>query len=281
MGGVATFTGLSISKPGAGYSLQASSAGLATDVGSAFDVANDRLVVSTQPPGSVTAGGGFGLVVKAENGKGKVDTTFGGNVTLVDPFGQTLGGPTTVKAVKGVAAFSGLTIGQAGYLAWLSAASSGLPEVSTNVIDIVPGAAAQLAVSVAPGKVTAGAPFAVDVAVEDALGNVETAFSGSVKIALANNPGGATLGGTLSVPAVNGVAAFTDLTLDKTDPGYTLQATGAGLAAASTPEIDVTFCRRGHATGDRHPAAEYRDRRRRLHAGCQGRGWFWDRGYEL
>ena len=33
-------------------------------------------------------------------------------------------------------------------------------------------------------------------------------YNGSVTIALANNPGGGTLGGTLTVAAVNGVATF-------------------------------------------------------------------------
>ena len=152
---MATFTKLSISKPGSGYELQATSSGLATGIGSAFDVANDQLVVTTQPPASVAADSGFGLIVKAENGKGKVDTTFNGSVTVSDPFpGQTLDGTATVTAVKGVATFSGLSIGQAGDLTWLNVDSSGLPQVSTNTINVVPGAARQLVVSTAPGHVS-------------------------------------------------------------------------------------------------------------------------------
>ena len=51
-----------------------------------------------------------------------------------------------------------------------------------------------------------------------------TGYNGSVTIALANNPGGSTLGGTLTVPAVNGVATFSGLTLNKAGTGYTLKA---------------------------------------------------------
>ena len=242
--GVATFTKLSISKPGSGYELQATSSGLATGIGSAFDVANDQLVVTTQPPASVAADSGFGLIVKAENGKGKVDTTFNGSVTVSDPFpGQTLDGTATVTAVKGVATFSGLSIGQAGDLTWLNVNSSGLPQVSTNTINVVPGAARQLVVSTAPGHVSTStalesAPFEVDVAVEDAEGNVQTAYSGMVTLALASGPSGA-LGGTLKVAAVNGVAAFTGLTLDQAGD-YTLEATTAGLTSVTTSAIDVT-----------------------------------------
>ena len=43
-----------------------------------------------------------------------------------------------------------------------------------------------------------------------------------------NNPGGATLGGTLTAPALFGVANFSGLTIDQLGSGYTLQATPAG-----------------------------------------------------
>jgi hypothetical protein len=43
--------------------------------------------VMTQPPGNLTVGDGFGLVVAAEDSTGTVDTTFDGNVTVVNPNG--------------------------------------------------------------------------------------------------------------------------------------------------------------------------------------------------
>src|SRR5207302_1235655 len=48
-----------------------------------------------------------------------------------------------------------------------------------------------------------------------------------------------TLGGTLTATAVNGVATFAGLTLDKAGTGYTLQASGGGLAAATTNAVNV------------------------------------------
>ena len=45
-------------------------------------------------------------------------------------------------------------------------------------------------------------------------------------LALATNPNGATLGGTLAVNASAGVATFAGLTLDKAGAGTTLRATG-------------------------------------------------------
>ena len=75
--------------------------------------------------------------------------------------------------------------------------------------------------------------------VEDGFGDVVTSYNGSVTIALANNPGGGTLGGTLTVAAVNGVATFSGLTLNNLGTGYTLKVTASGLSSASTAAITV------------------------------------------
>jgi len=87
-----------------------------------------------------------------------------------------------------------------------------------------------------PSTVVAGAPFEVTVAVEGADGKPDPNYNGTVSISLANNPGGATLGGTLTVQANQGVANFPDLTLDQPGQGYTLQVTSdSGLSATTNP----------------------------------------------
>jgi hypothetical protein len=91
-----------------------------------------------------------------------------------------------------------------------------------------------------PGSVLAGGLISMAVSAEDAQGNVATSFSGKVTVALANNPGGSTLGGTLTVTANQGVAVFSDLTLNKSGTGYTLQATTPNLTAATTNAFNVT-----------------------------------------
>jgi len=83
--------------------------------------------------------------------------------------------------------------------------------------------------------------FDVQISAEDANGNVDTSFNGPVTMALDNNPGGATLGGTLTVNAVNGVADFPDLTLNKAGCGYTLKATSAGLTSVDTGSFTVSY----------------------------------------
>ena len=75
---------------------------------------------------------------------------------------------------------------------------------------------------------------------EDALGNVVTSFHGSVTLALVDyGNSGATLGGTLTVTAVNGVATFSGLTINRA--GYfAVSAAGTGLGGATTNAFRVT-----------------------------------------
>jgi hypothetical protein len=88
-------------------------------------------------------------------------------------------------------------------------------------------------------SIVAGHPFSVSVGTFDDDWNFTSHFSGDVTIALADNPAGAHLGGTLTVTAANGVATFSDLTLDQPGTGYTLQISSDGLATATTVPFDV------------------------------------------
>src|SRR5204863_6468619 len=85
----------------------------------------------------------------------------------------------------------------------------------------------------------AGAAFTppVQVTALDAAGNPVPSFTGSVTLALGGNPGGSTLSGTTTVAAVNGVATFFDLSLNKTSTGYWLTATGLNTATSSSMNI--------------------------------------------
>ena len=70
----------------------------------------------------------------------------------------------------------------------------------------------------------------VEVTAEDDLGSTVSTYNGTVTIAIAHNAGALTAGtlsGTLTVPAVNGVARFSNLCIDQPNlpgNGYTLQA---------------------------------------------------------
>jgi pantothenate kinase type III len=245
--GVATFSGLSIDRAGAGYSLLVTAGGFDSATSSAFDVvpaAPAQLIIGAQPSTSVTAGGGFGLTIDVEDAFGNIESRFGGSVTLAlaaNPAGGSLGGDLTTTASDGVADFSGLTIDKAGTGYTIQATASGLSAATTQSFDITASTPAQLVVSSEPAQaVTAGTGFGLGVLVEDAYGNIETSYDGRVTVALTGGPSGASLGGTLTRSANIGVADFSGLILTETGSSYTLDATSNGLTAATTTPFAVT-----------------------------------------
>jgi streptogramin lyase len=204
----------------------------------------DHFVVTQQPPSSLTAGSLFGLTVQAENSSGSLDSSFNGAVTVglaSNPGSATLGGALSVIASSGVATFSGLSLTTAAIGYTLQASASGVDNVATNAITVTAATPTQLVVTQQPpATVKVSSLFALQGSIEDAYGNVVTTASNGVSVAFANNPAGATLGGTLTVTASAGVASFTNLTINKLGSGYTLQVFSSGLPSATSNPINVT-----------------------------------------
>jgi plastocyanin len=92
-----------------------------------------------------------------------------------------------------------------------------------------------------PSNTAVGAAItpAVQVSVQDASGNPVTSSAAPITIAIGNNPGGATLGGTSTQNAATGVATFSDLTFDKPGTAYTLSASSSGLTSATSGGFNV------------------------------------------
>jgi hypothetical protein len=182
--------------------------------------------------------------VTAENSSGSPITSFDGTVTVAlatNPGGATLGGTLSVTASSGVATFSGLTLNKAASGYTLDASASGLGSGVTSSIIVTPAASSQLVITEEPpATVKPNGAFGLEASIEDAYGNVVTTATNQVSVALANNPTGATLGGTLSVSASQGVATFSGLIINKVGNGYTLQVSSSGVSSATTSAIDVT-----------------------------------------
>jgi Pro-kumamolisin, activation domain/Bacterial Ig-like domain (group 3) len=108
------------------------------------------------------------------------------------------------------------------------------------------GAATQLAFTAAgqPSTVAANTPISpagpVQVAIEDANGNIVAAATNQVTIAIGTNPGGGTIGGTVTATAVKGIATFNNLTISAPGTGYTLVASASGLTSATSLLFNVT-----------------------------------------
>jgi pantothenate kinase type III len=239
--GVADFSGLSLDQADSGYAIQAGAAGLSSATTTAFAVtpaAPSQLVITDQPPSSITAGAGFGLAVSVEDAYGNAEPSYSDNVSITLTGGTGLGGTLTIPARAGVADFSGLSLDQAGSGYAIEAGAASLSSATTTAFAVTPAAPAQLVITdQPPSSITAGAGFGLSVSVEDAFGNAEPSYIGNVSVTLT---GGTGLGGTLTIPAYNGVASFSDLTLDRADTGYTIHAADIGLMGASTTAFQVT-----------------------------------------
>jgi alpha-tubulin suppressor-like RCC1 family protein len=250
--GVATFANLTLDKTGASYSLTASSAGLTPDTSAAFAVSPGvaaKLSFTVQPAAAI-AGSTIGpaLQVAIQDALGNTVTGATSSVTLAitsgtGAAGATVSGSSSKSAVAGVATFYDLSIDKAGTGYSLTASSGSLPAVASAAFTVSPGAAAKLVFTVQPTAVTSGSTIspAVQVAVQDALGNTVTSSTVSVTLAITSGTGtsGAVLGGTLTQIAAGGVATFGSLSIDKAGTGYTLTVTATSLTSATSTGFTV------------------------------------------
>jgi hypothetical protein len=114
---------------------------------------------------------------------------------------------------------------------------------TVNGTVIVFGPAAKLAFQQQPPATAASASAftpAVAVSVLDASNNVVANSSATITLAIGTNPGGGILSGTLTQNAVNGVATFPGLSIDKAGNGYTLTASSGALTGATSNTFNIT-----------------------------------------
>ncbi|HYH99699.1 S8 family serine peptidase [Hyalangium sp.] len=172
------------------------------------------------------------------------DVTTGENTITValgaNPGNSTLSGSTTVDAANGVATFGNLSLDKvaAGYT--LVASADGLTGLTSAEFAVGPGAPAKLAIVTQPSNTQAGASItpAVSVIILDEFDNTTDAAA-EVSVSL-NDGGMAQLSGTTTVEAVNGVASFGDLWIDKVGTGYSLEVTSDFLDNVTTDTFDIT-----------------------------------------
>lgn len=98
-----------------------------------------------------------------------------------------------------------------------------------------------LVIIVQPGDTVRGGTITPPVQVElrGVEGNRVATADNTVTIALGTNPGEATLHGTLSRLAVNGLATFDDLMIDKKGRSYTLVVRSPGLPQVVTESFNI------------------------------------------
>jgi Carboxypeptidase regulatory-like domain/Divergent InlB B-repeat domain len=80
----------------------------------------------------------------------------------------------------------------------------------------------------------------VQVAIEDATGQIVATRTDPITLQIGANPGNASLAGTVTKNAVNGVATFSDLTLNQVGDNYTLVASTPQLPNAPSAPFNVS-----------------------------------------
>ena len=190
------------------------------------------------------------LQVAAEDAAGNIVLSFNQPVSLVvdiNNFG-TVTGTTEVTAVNGIATFSNLIISKPGGLQFhLRAFAPSLVAISGpfEVLGATPRKLVWMN-ALTPCHYV-GLNFGrVFAEVVDSIGDPVVTYTGLITLSLGNNPGGATLTGTLSgfpwnTPQIQpqGSILFRDLRLDQPGQGYTVIASGDGLESATSTPIDI------------------------------------------
>jgi RHS repeat-associated protein len=149
-----------------------------------------------------------------------------------------------VVPISGVASFTGLTVDRLGTFS-LTASGSGVQTTSGTFQVTGAATATQLAFVMQPTTTPAGQSMnLIQVAVEDAFGNIVSNANNPVAIALGANPSGAALSalspGTTSTLASGGYATFYYLTINFAGLGYTMVASSPGLKSATSVPFNIS-----------------------------------------
>jgi hypothetical protein len=218
VGGIASFSTLSLNKVGTGYTLSASDGSLGGAPSNMFNItpaAASQLVFGVQP-GDTIAGVAISpaVTVYIEDQFGNLvtnDNTDQVTVDVASGLGAfTVGSTTTQTAVGGMASFSNLVLDKSGAYTLGENATGDLTGKNSNSFAVSPAAVAQLAV-IAPANATAGTPFSVTVTAQDQFANVVIGYQGTVHFTKSDTGSGSAVPADYSfVLADDGVHTFSN-----------------------------------------------------------------------
>jgi hypothetical protein len=222
--------------------------------------------VSGSNPQTVTVSAGgtatvaFSVTCTPPLGNLTVTTSTSGLSLDLDGYTVAVNGQSRAISINGSVTFTGLPAGNqsvtlSGVAVNCTVTGSNPRDVtvpsgataSTNfTVSCVPGPATRLVFTVQPGNT---APFAtitpaVKANVIDAQGNTVTTYTGQVTIGIGRNGGlllPGTLSGTKTVSPVNGVATFSNLSINQKGNGYTLRVTSSGLTSAESVTFNIAL----------------------------------------
>jgi hypothetical protein len=248
--GIATFNDLSVSAPGSGYTLLATSPSVVPAASAPFVItptvsSTPVTLAFLQPPSNALTKAAIApaVTVVVEDGSGNPVTNSTNPVTLALTGVSGLAGTLTATPQDGIATFSNLSVGTAGTYT-LTATSPSLTSATSAsfVITALGGSAppppVKLAFQQQPTNASTGATIApaVTVVVEDSNGNTVPTAVNPVTLTLV---GGTGLAGTLSVIPKNGIATFNNLNVSNAGT-YSLAATSTSLVPAVSTGFTIS-----------------------------------------
>jgi hypothetical protein len=149
--------------------------------------------------------------------------------------GGSLGSASATTNSSGVATIDRWTMGTTAGTNTVTATAGTLPPVTFTAIGL-PGAPAQLVIVTQPAGAMNEAPLETQpvVQIRDRYGNLVTTATSSVTASIVSGAG--TIGGTVTVHAVGGIATFTDLALGgiQSNGEAVLRFTASGLTPATS-----------------------------------------------
>ncbi len=169
----------------------------------------------------------IGIFLKVPASSSSTDVLAISGIQVIAQNGNTgASGPGDIYMGLGSYSINGITGGAAG--------------TDFGDLSLVAGAPTQLSYISEPVTTTYGQAIPeVDVAVEDQFGNQCLADS-TTQVSLAITPGtgtpGAVLNGGAAIPVQDGLAAYTDLTINIVGTGFTLDAAASGFSTATNPD---------------------------------------------
>jgi hypothetical protein len=165
--------------------------------------------------------------------------------TAKDSSGNAISGVsyTWASSVTNIATInsgSGLATGVAAGTTQITASAEGVTSPADTLTVTAAPVATSISLSTPASLNYLGLPLtAITASILDQHGNVDTAATGSVTIALNANPSAATLSGSLQETPVNGVATFSNLTLNYPGEGYSLTASYSSLPTVTSSAFTV------------------------------------------
>jgi uncharacterized repeat protein (TIGR03803 family) len=196
-----------------------------------------QLAFAIQPTTAVTAQP-FSITVDVEDTTGSPVISDSSLVTLSLASGTAgaLTGTLTANAVHGVANFNDVILNTAGVYA-IAATDGTLVGAVTNSISVSLPPDHVVIASQPQSTLTSTVLPTISVGVENSNKDQVISDQSNVTLTIASGPANATISGTTTVPAANGLATFSNLSFSSGGQ-YTLQASDGSLVdAVSTPFI--------------------------------------------